>query len=61
MVAVEEALTTRYLHLVLVWVVLAVVAITTMALAHKEYLVKAIRAAMVDLFMLAVAVAVLEL
>jgi hypothetical protein len=60
MVAVEEALTTRYLHPVLVWVALAVAVITTMALAHKVYLVKARLAAMVGFFMLAVAVEVRE-
>jgi hypothetical protein len=60
MVAVEEALITRYLHPVLVWVALAVAVITTMALAHKVYLVKVRLVVMVGFFMLAVAVEVRE-
>jgi hypothetical protein len=60
MVAVEEALTTRYLHPVLVWVALAVAVITTMALAHKVYLVKVRLVVMVDFSMLAVVAVVLE-
>jgi len=60
MVAVEEALTTRSLPLVLGRVVLAAVVITTTALAHKVYLVKAMLAAMVDITILAAEAVVLE-